>query len=241
MTELKSFQSPQFGEIRTAGTSDNPLFCLADICKVLELQVTPTKNRLKPCGVNLIKVSKEIISHGNHTGAYKEEEMVFVNEQNLYKVIMRSDKPQAEPFQDWVCGEVLPSIRKTGGYSLNIPKTFAEALRLAADQQEQIEKQQLLIAEQKPKADYFDELVARGALTNIRTTAKQIGIPQNTFVGYLLHDKYLYRNHKGQLLPYAQYNNDLFQVKDYKSDNHTGQQTFITTHGKETFRLRYGA
>ena len=50
------------------------------------------------------------------------QEMVYVNEQNLYKVIMRSDKPQAEPFQDWVCGEVLPSIRKTGGYIATAPE-----------------------------------------------------------------------------------------------------------------------
>jgi prophage antirepressor-like protein len=58
----------------------------------------------------------------------------FINEQNLYRLIMRSDKPIAEPFQDWVCGDVLPSIRKTGKYGL--PQTFAEALRLAAEQQE---------------------------------------------------------------------------------------------------------
>ena len=110
--EIKIFDNPQFGEIRTSGTSEKPMFCLADVCRVLNLQVTPTKNRLKPDGVSLIKV---IDSLG------REQEATFINEQNLYKVIMRSDKPQAEPFQDWVCGEVLPSIRKTGQYSLAIP------------------------------------------------------------------------------------------------------------------------
>lgn len=105
--EIQIFSNPSFGEIRTSGTSDEPLFCLADVCKVLDLQVTSTKNRLKQDGVNLIKV---IDSLG------REQNAIFVNEQNLYRVIMRSDKPQAEPFQDWVCGEVLPAIRKTGGY-----------------------------------------------------------------------------------------------------------------------------
>lgn len=67
---------------------------------------------------------------------------------------MRSDKPQAEAFQDWVCGEVLPSIRKTGVYAL--PKTFAQALRLAAEQQEMIEAQQKQLEVQQPKVEFFD-------------------------------------------------------------------------------------
>lgn len=106
---VQVFDNPQFGQIRTAGTAENPLFCLADICRVLELRVDGVTPRLKKDGYNRIGV---IDSLGRH------QEAIFVNEQNLYKVIMRSDKPQAEPFQDWVCGEVLPSIRKTGSYSI---------------------------------------------------------------------------------------------------------------------------
>lgn len=60
---LLIFSSPRFGDIRTAGTAENPLFCLADLCRVLELQVTPTKNRLDPRGVNLIKVSKPVMGY----------------------------------------------------------------------------------------------------------------------------------------------------------------------------------
>ena len=110
MASIEIFKNESFGEVRVAGTSEQPLFCLADICRVLDLQVTPTKNRLRQDGVSLIKV---IDSLG------REQEATFINEQNLYKVIMRSDKPQAEPFQDWVCGEVLPSIRKHGTYSVD--------------------------------------------------------------------------------------------------------------------------
>ena len=137
MASIEIFKNESFGEVRVAGTSEQPLFCLADICRVLDLQVTPTKNRLRQDGVSLIKV---IDSLG------REQEATFINEQNLYKVIMRSDKPQAEPFQDWVCGEVLPSIRKTGSYSVQqryeIPQSFSEALMLAAKQAQQIEEQQ---------------------------------------------------------------------------------------------------
>lgn len=104
---IKIFESAQFGAIRTAGTSEEPLFCLADICKVLEIRnPRDWKSRLKQDGV---------VSIYTPTGGGKQQ-MVYINEQNLYKVIMRSDKPQAEAFQDWVCGEVLPYIRKQGGY-----------------------------------------------------------------------------------------------------------------------------
>lgn len=105
--------SEQAKPFRTAGTAENPLFCLSDVCKVLDLQTSKVKTRLNERGVYSIPTPTY-----NQYGALVEQEMTYVNEQNLYKVIMRSDKPQAEPFQDWVCGEVLPSIRKTGSYSI---------------------------------------------------------------------------------------------------------------------------
>lgn len=123
MNELRIFESPQFGAIRTAGDAENPMFCLADLCKVLELQVQNTKNRLKADGVYRINLTD---SFG------REQQALFVNEQNLYRVIMRSDKPQAEAFQDWVCEEVLPSIRKTGGYLAASPDDTPEMIMAKA-------------------------------------------------------------------------------------------------------------
>ena len=99
------------------------MFCLADLCKVLELQVQNTKNRLKADGVYRINLTD---SFG------REQQALFVNEQNLYRVIMRSDKPQAEAFQDWVCEEVLPSIRKTGGYLAASPDDTPEMIMAKA-------------------------------------------------------------------------------------------------------------
>ena len=107
--DIQIFNNPEFGEIRTAGTSEEPLFCLADICRVLDLHTGMTKQRLDQKGVSLIDTPT--------SGGVQQ--LVYINEKNLYKVIMRSDKPQAEPFQDWVCGEVLPSIRKHGTYSVD--------------------------------------------------------------------------------------------------------------------------
>lgn len=140
-TQITIFNNPQFGDIRTAGTADKPLFCLADVCKVLELRVDGVMPRLKKGGYNRIGVGVQTGTKKDGSPAMQEVGMIFINEQNLYKVIMRSDKPQAEPFQDWVCGEVLPTIRKTGSYSL--PSGYlpnfsnpAEAARAWADQYE---------------------------------------------------------------------------------------------------------
>lgn len=112
---LQVFSSPQFGQIRTAGTSEQPLFCLADIGRVLEIKnVRGWKSKLKQEGV---------VSIYTHTES-GEQWLTFINEQNLYKLIMRSDKPQAEAFQDWVCGKVLPSIRKNGSYDTQAVELF---------------------------------------------------------------------------------------------------------------------
>ena len=109
MAAIEIFKNESFGEVRVAGTSEQPLFCLADICRVLEIKnVSDCKSRLDQRGVVLTDTPTR-----NQYGAEIIQQLVFINEKNLYKVIMRSDKPQAEPFQDWVCGEVLPSIRKT--------------------------------------------------------------------------------------------------------------------------------
>ena len=91
----------------------------------------------------------------------------------------------------------------------------------------------------KPKADYFDELVERNLLTNFRDTAKQLGIKQRDFVNFLLEKKYLYRDKSGKLLPYADKNNGLFELKECfnEATNWAGTQTLITPKGRETFRL----
>lgn len=229
--KIQIFSNPNFGEIRVTGTSDKPMFCLTDVCKALDIKnVSDCKSRLNQHGVG---ITDTIDALG------REQPTTFINEGNLYKCIFQSRKAEANQFQDWVTDEVLPSVRKTGSYSISVPKSFAEALRLAADQQEQIERQEKLLAEQQPKVDYFDGLVDRNLLTNFRTTAKQLNIPQKKFISLLLTDGYLYRDKKGQLHPYSQYNNTLFLVKDCKGESWAGQQTLITPRGKETFRLLF--
>lgn len=108
MNDLQIFNNEEFGEVRTVLVDNEPLFCLADVCKALGLeQVSRVKARLKEDGVTTSKVTDRL---------GREQEATFINESNLYKTIFQSRKESAERFTDWVTSEVLPSIRKTGSY-----------------------------------------------------------------------------------------------------------------------------
>lgn len=214
-------------EIDVYGTTEEPLFKAKDVAEWLELtNVTDMVSR----------IDEEELTKFN-LGS-RQGETWFLTEDGLYEILMQSRKPIAKQFKKGV-KEILKKIRKTGSYSSQVPQTFAQALMLAAKQQEKIEQQQKLLIEQAPKAEYFDNLVDRNLLTSFRDTAKQIGLKQNQFIALLLNDKYIYRDKKGGLKPYAQYAGTLFKLKDWGDEHKSGLQTLITPQGKETFRLLY--
>lgn len=127
--ELQIFSNEEFGEVRTATINDEPWFCLADVCKALELtQPSKVKERLSPKGVNIIPT----LTKGG------EQKLLYINESNLYKTIFQSRKESAERFTDWVTSEVLPSIRKTGSYSM--PKTTGGQIQLLAQGYTELEQ-----------------------------------------------------------------------------------------------------
>ncbi len=132
MNELMVFQNPEFGELRTAERNGETWFCLADICEPLGLKTFHVRGRLKTDG---------IVSIDTVDSMGRKKEMLFVNEGNLYRAIFQSRKPEAERFTDWVTEEVLPSIRKTGGYT-NKPMTLTE--NVAAQAQILLEQEQRL-------------------------------------------------------------------------------------------------
>lgn len=178
---IEIFKNDSFGEVRVAGTSEEPLFCLADVCRVLEIKnVSDCKARLDERGVVLTDTPTF-----NQFGKEVVQKLTYINEKNLYKVIMRSDKPQAEPFQDWVCGEVLPSIRKHGAYMTE--QTLEQALlspdylirlanQLKDERQRRIEaeeeKQQLSL-ENKKQAEQIAEDAPRVLFSKAVETAKR--------------------------------------------------------------------
>lgn len=226
MEAIKIFENDRFGEVRVAGTSENPLFCLVDICKVLELQVTPTKNRLKQDGVSLIKgVSKTTNQYGITTE--QEVTLTFINEQNLYKVIMRSDKPQAEPFQDWVCGEVLPSIRKHGAYMTNdtLEKALTSpdfliqlATNLKEEQQKRIEAERK-VTEAAPAVAFTKAVQSANSSCLIGELAKLIAqngysIGEKRLFAWMRDNGYLGKHGERYNIPNQQYvEQGLFELK----------------------------
>jgi len=124
-------------------------------------------------------------------------------------------------------------------------KVMARALQIADKRIKRLETENafLTVSNQimQPKADYFDELVDRNLLTSFRETAKQFEVKEKDFIGLLLDKKYIYRDKKGKLQPYANKNDGLFEIKECFNDktNWSGTQTLITPKGRETFRLLF--
>ena len=117
---------------------------------------------------------------------------------------------------------------------------MARALKIA---DQTIESLKLTVNEMKPKAEYFDALVDKKLNTNVRDTAKELGVKERVFVSFLLDKNFVFRQgKKGELRPYAQYaesGKGLFVLKDKQNESNgwAGQQMYITPKGKETFRL----
>ena len=110
MNDLQIFENSEFGTVRTVVVNDEPMFCLSDVCKALELtQPSKVKERLNEKGVNTIPT----LTAGGI------QNLLYINESNLYKTIFQSRKDSAEKFTDWVTTEVLPSIRKHGVYAVD--------------------------------------------------------------------------------------------------------------------------
>lgn len=157
MNEIQIFSNSEFGEIRTAGTADNPMFCLADVCNALGLSAKGVNQRL----------SKEVISNYPLETAGGTQQALFVNEDGLYDVILDSRKPEAKKFRKWITSEVLPSIRKHGAYmteqTLNKALTSPDFLIQLATQlkEEQAKRAQLesKVTEQAPKVTFADAIL----------------------------------------------------------------------------------
>lgn len=127
--ELQIFSNSEFGEIRTITKDNEPMFCLADVCKALELSnPSMIKSRLNEKGISNI----DTLTTGG------KQKLLYVNESNLYKTIFQSRKESAERFTDWVTSEVLPSIRKTGNYG--VPKTTGGQIQLLAQGYTELEQ-----------------------------------------------------------------------------------------------------
>ena len=249
MNNLQIFENERFGRVRTIEQNGEPWFIARDVCECISIgKYRDAVSRLEEDE----RGSVEMDTPGGR------QSLSAVNEYGLYSLVLSSRKPEAKEFKRWITHEVIPAIRKTGGYisgakEMSDEEIMAKALLIG---KRTIEQQQLRIQNlevtnseltvsntiMRPKADYFDELVDRNLLTNFRETAKQLGIGQKAFVNFLLEKKYVYRDKKGKLMPYAGKGDGLFEVKECYNEKTawSGVQVLITPKGREVFRLLCG-
>ena len=240
--KLMTFENAAFGKIRTLTIDGAPWFVAVDVCRALEIgNPTDAMRRLDADERTLVSI--EGASNGLPVNA--------VNEPGLYTLILGSRKPEAKAFKRWITHEVIPAIRKHGVYITDEKlKLFAEHPELldalmkslyaahAENLRHRAERQTLL-----PKADYYDAFMDADGCTNLRTTAKELNVPERWFARFLQQTGFLYRSPAGNLMPYAiPRNRGLFRVRDYVRNGHSGAYTLITPMGKSLFRelLRCG-
>lgn len=249
--EIQVFSNPQFGEIRTAiGENGEPMFCLPDLCRVLDLTPSKVAQRL----------SEDVLSKYPLATAGGTQQTNFVNEDGLYDVILDSRKPEARKFRKWVTSEVLPTIRKHGAYMTQdvIERTLQDpdylirlATTLKEEKQKRIEaesvaaKRGLIIAEQQkelteaaPKVEYHDKVLSAQGFLTVNMIAASIGISDRKLnkllcewgVQYKESGSYqLYAPYRGKgyakQIPYP-YRDSLNQIK-------TKQHLYWTEAGKK--------
>ena len=239
--KLMTFESAAFGKIRTLTIDGEPWFVAADVCRALEIG-NPSM------AVERLDDDEKGISTIDTLGG--KQRMTIINEPGLYSLVLSSRKPEAKAFKRWITHEVIPTIRKYGGYMtkslleqvLENPNLIYEFARRMLAEQQKNERLRQELDRAKPKADYYDAFIHPESCTNIRATAKELKVPEKMFTAFLIRKRYLYRAPSGSLMPYAKAADDgLFFVKDYIAVNgHQGVYTLVTPKGKALFLSMLG-
>lgn len=232
MNDVTIFSSNAFGSIRTGGTSDNPLFCLADVCKALKLSAKGVNQRL----------NKEVISNYPLQTAGGVQHALFVNEDGLYDVILDSRKPEAKAFRKWITSEVLPSIRKSGGYIASTQDDSPELIMARALQvaqatidrhkhqleqaNERIALQSTQLKQQAPKVKYVDEVLQSTNTYTSTQMSKELGMKDADRLHKALREKGVMFKQSGQWMLTAKYcGHDYTKTRTHqftRSDGSTG-------------------
>lgn len=232
MDEIQIFKNPQFGEIRTAGNFNNPMFCLADVCKAVGLSAKGVNQRL----------NKEVISNYPLQTAGGVQHALFVNEDGLYDVILDSRKPEAKAFRKWITSEVLPSIRKSGGYIASTQDDSPELIMARALQvaqatidrhkhqleqaNERIALQSTQLKQQAPKVKYVDEVLQSTNTYTSTQMSKELGMKDADRLHKALREKGVMFKQSGQWMLTAKYcGHDYTKTRTHqftRSDGSTG-------------------
>lgn len=235
MNNMEIFNNREFGSIRVIREGEKLLFGAKDVATALGYKDSTNAIKRHCKGV----VKRHLLTNGGR------QELSFIPEGDVYRLIVHSKLPSAERFEKWLFEEVLPCIRKHGAYLADAMLEQALANPavldiLAHNIMAERRKNDRLAAENAAlteKAAFFDAFVALDGCTNLRTTAKELGVPERRFCRFLIEAGFLYRSPAGNLMPYAiKKNKGLFRVRDYCRNGHTGAYTLVTPQGKQLFR-----
>ena len=237
--KLMIFENPEFGQVRSTLINGEPWFVAADVCKALGLtQISRAMSRLDEDEGGLLKVP-------HPQNRERMIEVNAVNEPGLYHLILCSSKPEAKVFKRWITHEVIPSIRKHGGYMTDgllvqvmenpsVIYQLAERMLQERDRANRLERE---LNAAKPKVQFYDSFVNPGDCTNIRNTALELGGPEREFVRFLLRKRVFYRNPRRILVPYASdESKKMFIVRDFWRNKVLLVQTLFTPYGKSVIR-----
>ena len=217
MKDLQIFSNEDFGEVRTVLVDNEPMFCLADVCKALEIS-NPSKVAQR---LDEDERTKLELGRAGDTN--------FVTESGLYAVILRSDKPNAKKFRKWVTSEVLPSIRKHGGYiagqeTLSDDELMAKALLVAqnkiAERDSIIAEKNAQIEQMKPKQIFADSVETSRTSILVGDLAKLIcqngvQIGQKRLFEWMRQNGYLMKYGTSRNMPMQKYiEQGLFEIKE---------------------------
>lgn len=242
MSDIQIFQNQELGQVRVAGDKNNPLFCLKDVCDILGIQ---NGSDIKSAILKEFELPRlNLVSFDTGFGV---KDFTMVTEPQLYFVLMRSDKPKAKPFRQWVVNEVLPSIRKTGAYNAEqkAPTNMIEALELALAQAKEIEALNNKIELDKPKVAFAEAVTNSNNCITITELSRYlqangINIGRNKLYEYLRDNGYLIKGGRDKNLPTQQYmEQGLFKVVESVVNHNTYQlvtnQTLVTGKGQQYF------
>lgn len=187
MNEIKVFENDAFGSVRTIDREGDVWFVGKDVAEILGY-TNPSK-ALADHVDEEDKLNNESLSSLGQRGGW------LINESGLYSLVLSSKLPTAKQFKRWITKEVIPSIRKTGGYFAT-PKTYVEALRALADAEEEKERLSLENEEMKPKAEFYDDVTGSSDTIEIGEVAKVLncGIGRNKLFDFLRKEKVLMKN-----------------------------------------------
>lgn len=243
MNELMIFENEEFGFVRTVVIDNEPWFVGRDIARALGYK--DTADAIKTHVDTDDKLTRRFADSG------QRREMIIISESGLYSLIFGSQLQSAKKFKRWVTSEVLPSIRKNGGYISGqetmtddelLEKALLVAQKKIAERDKVIFEQNSKIQELSPKGAYFDAICDSRLLTNFRDAAKELGMSQTQFTGYLKSNGYVYATSKGELRPTEPYRaSGLFQMKSYVNPHNgfSGIRTYLTPKGVQYFKLQF--